>query len=59
VRYHAGRALLALHGVLDEEIPEHDREHMMYRVMSDDPARSAGGKRDILAAITGRPISAP
>jgi hypothetical protein len=28
-------------------------------VMSDDPARREGGKRDILAAIAGRPISTP
>jgi hypothetical protein len=27
-------------------------------VMSDDPARREGGKRDILAAIAGRPLVA-
>jgi hypothetical protein len=43
VRHHAGRAL----------------QHMMFRVMSDDPARREGGKRDILAVIAGRAISAP
>jgi hypothetical protein len=33
---------------------------MMYRVMSTDAeCREGGGKRDILAAIAGRPISAP
>ena len=32
---------------------------MMFRVMSDDPARRKGGKDDILAAITGRPLVAP
>jgi len=31
---------------------------MMYRVMSDDAERNEGGKREILAAIVGRPISA-
>jgi hypothetical protein len=30
---------------------------MMYRVGSDDLARRNGGKRDILAAIAGRPIA--
>jgi hypothetical protein len=29
---------------------------MMYRVMSDDAERHEDGKRDILAAIAGRPI---
>jgi hypothetical protein len=32
---------------------------MIYRVMSDEAARREGGKRDILAAIAGRPLSAP
>jgi hypothetical protein len=32
---------------------------MTYRVMSDAAARRDGGKRDILAAIAGRPIAAP
>lgn len=60
VRHHAARALLVLHGLLDENgLEQPDSEHMMYRVMADDPARRAGGKRDILAAIAGRPISAP
>ena len=31
---------------------------VMYRVMSDDAERHEGGKRDILTAIAGRPISA-
>jgi hypothetical protein len=58
VRHHAARALLVLHGLLDENGREPpDSEHMMYRVMADDPARRAGGKRDVLAAIAGRPIS--
>ncbi|MFZ3358411.1 MAG: HEAT repeat domain-containing protein [Xanthobacteraceae bacterium] len=56
VRYHAARGLLANHGLPAES---KDLEHMMYRVMADDPARRAGGKRDILAAIAGREIAAP
>jgi len=30
-----------------------DLQHMMYRVMSDDPTRREGGKRDIRQAISG------
>jgi HEAT repeat protein len=56
VRHHAARALLSLHGLPDQS---HDSQHMMYRVMSDDRARREGGKRDLLAAIAGRPISGP
>jgi HEAT repeat protein len=55
VRYHAARGLLALHGLPDDS---QDPQHMMYRVMSDAAERHEGGKRDILAAIAGRPISA-
>jgi hypothetical protein len=53
VRYHATRALLAIYGLPADP---NDLQHMMYRVMSDDRARHDGGKRDILAAIAGRPI---
>jgi len=53
VRHHAARGLLALP---DKST---DPQHMMYRVMSNDAERREGGKRDILAAIAGRPISAP
>lgn len=59
VRHHAARALLVIHGVLDDDVMKPDREHMMYRVMSDDPARRGGGKRDVLAAIAGRTLSKP
>ena len=55
VRHHAARGLLALHGLPDDS---QDPQHMMYRVMSDDAERHDGGKRDILAAIAERPISA-
>jgi hypothetical protein len=56
VRHHAARGLLAIHG-----LPAYSSEtgHMIYRVMSRDPARREGGKQDILAAIGGRPIPAP
>jgi hypothetical protein len=56
VRYHTARALLAIHGLLAESI---DPQHMMYRLMSIDAARRDGGRKDILAAIAGRPIAAP
>jgi hypothetical protein len=55
VRHHAARGLLALYGLSDKS---KDPQHMMYRVMSDNAERREGGKRDILAAIAGRPISA-
>jgi hypothetical protein len=56
VRHHAARGLLALHGLPDKS---NDAQHMMYRVMSTDAERRERGKRDILAAIAGRPICAP
>ena len=56
VRYHAARALLATHGI---SVATMDPKHMMYRVMSKDPARREGGKDDILAAISGRPLVTP
>jgi len=55
VRHHAARGLLALHGLPDDS---KDPQHMMYRLMSNDAERHEGGKRDILTAIAGRPISA-
>jgi hypothetical protein len=54
VRHHAAGALLAIHGL---PVDSMDTQHMTYRVMSDDPARREGGKRDILAAIAERDIS--
>ncbi len=56
VRYHAARAILALHGLPHETM---DPQHMMYRLMSENPVRHEGGKRDLLVAIAGRPISPP
>ena len=58
VRHHAARALLAIHRLPDEDSMKPNSEHMVYRVMSDDPVRRRDGKRDILAAIAGRPIFA-
>jgi HEAT repeat protein len=54
VRYHAGYAILAVHGVPIDALKPPE---MLYRVMADDPARRAGGKRDLLAAIAGREIA--
>ena len=46
VRHHAARALLAIHGLpADANNPE----HMIYRLMSDDPVRRESGKRDEFA----------
>jgi HEAT repeat protein len=53
VRHHAACALLAIH---DLPCPDDDVQHMVYRVMANEPGRREGGKRDILAAIAGRPI---
>lgn len=58
VRYHAARSLLSIHGLIDA-LPPRDPQHMTYRVMSEDPARREGGKRDLLAAVTGRPVAPP
>jgi hypothetical protein len=52
VRYHAARGLFAIHGLPAES---KGPEHMMYRLMSDDSVRRAGGKRDILAAVSAGP----
>jgi HEAT repeat protein len=55
VRYHAGRGLLIIHGVMPAAaLPPVGSDHMLYRVMSKDPARREGGKQDILAAIAAR-----
>jgi HEAT repeat protein len=54
VRYHAARALLALHGLPDYS---GDPQHVLDRLMSDDVEQHEGGKREILAAIAGRTIS--
>ena len=57
IRHHAARALLNLHGLLDEADLQHRPEHMMYRVMSDDLARREGAKRELLVAIAERSIT--
>jgi HEAT repeat protein len=54
VRFSAARALLAIYGLSYDPV---DIQSMVYRVMADDAARRAGGKRDVLAAIAGRAIA--
>ena len=56
VRHHAARGLLETHGLPTET---RDPAHMMYLIMSKDPARRESGKQAILAAIDGRPIGEP
>ena len=56
VRYHSAHGLLGIHGLPNGSM---DPANMMYRVMSDDNARRDGGKREILAAIAGRPLPPP
>jgi hypothetical protein len=58
VRSSATRSLLTIHGLGGAiDTMRKDLDNMMYRVMSDDAERREGGKRDILAAIAGRPIA--
>ena len=55
VRYHAGRGLLPIYGLMRKAaLPPVETSHMLYRVMSKDLVRREGGKQDILAAIAGR-----
>jgi HEAT repeat protein len=56
VRFSAARGLLALYG-LSYDVA--DIQSMVYRVMADDAARRAGGKRDVLAAVAGRTMAPP
>lgn len=55
VRTHAGRALLAIHGLPSDAA--YDKEHMLYKVMSSEAERHRRGKDEILAAIAGRAIA--
>jgi HEAT repeat protein len=57
VRFSAARALLATYGLPPEPIT--DPQALIYRVMSDDAARHAAAKREILAAIAGRRLLPP
>jgi hypothetical protein len=54
VRYHAAYTLLVVHGVQVDPV---NPPEMLYRAMADDPARHAGGKGDVLAAVAGRKIA--
>jgi HEAT repeat protein len=56
VRHHAARALLATHGLSPDS---KDPQHMIFRVMAKDGARREAAKKDILAAIEGRPLCQP
>jgi hypothetical protein len=51
VRYHAARGLLSIYGI---PAAPTDSNHMIYRIMSKDPARRERGKEEIHSAIAGR-----
>ena len=58
VRHHAANSILAIHGLRDlDDTSNVNMEHMIYRIMSEDADKRDGGKRDVLAAIAGRPIT--
>jgi len=52
VRHHAARALLMIHGL---DFDARAINHMVYRVMAEDPERREGGRRDVIAAADGAP----
>jgi HEAT repeat protein len=54
IRHHAARALLVLHGLVDEAEVIQQPQHMIFRVMSDDAARRETAKGEILAAVSAR-----
>jgi HEAT repeat protein len=54
VRFSAARGLLAIYGLSYDPV---DIQSMVYRVMAEDAARRAGGKRDVFAAIAGRAMA--
>jgi hypothetical protein len=56
VRFSAARGLLAIYGL---PYDPKDIQSMVYRVMAENAARRAGGKRDVLAAIAGRAMTGP
>ncbi len=55
VRHHAARALLTIHGL---DFDARAINHMVYRVMAEDPERREGGRRDVIAAADGAPRQA-
>jgi HEAT repeat protein len=55
VRYHAARALVAVHKLPAEAT---GREHITFRLMSDDPELRKSAKADMLAAIAAHPAAA-
>jgi len=55
VRHHAARALLTIHGL---DFDARAINHMVYRVMAEDPERREGGRRDVIAAADCAPRQA-
>jgi HEAT repeat protein len=55
VRHHAARSLLAIHGL---DFDARAINHMVYRVMAEDPERREAGRRDVIAAADGAPRQA-
>jgi hypothetical protein len=54
VRHHASISLYLLHGLAQ---PPSDPQHAVYLIMAESGERREGGKRDVLAAITGREMT--
>jgi HEAT repeat protein len=57
VRHHAACSLLAIHGLPHYSL-DWNGQHMVYRVMSENPEIFEGGKKAILASISEKPILA-
>ncbi len=55
VRYHVARSLLMIHGQTPNDL---DVNSVMARIASNNPTRRAAGKRDLLAAVANKPLSA-
>jgi HEAT repeat protein len=53
VRHHAARALLTMHGHCFDQ---RAINHMVYRVMAEDPEQREAGRRDVIAATYGAPV---
>jgi hypothetical protein len=53
VRYHVARSLLLIHGQTPNDLDVHS---VMARIGSNDPERRGSGKRDLLAAISNKPL---
>jgi hypothetical protein len=55
VRYHVARSLLLIHGQTPNDLDVHS---VTARIGSNDPARRGSGKRDLLTAISNKPLVA-